>query len=66
MLRQDTRAVSSVTKEQISAEIRYQASIAPFRVLLKERKISIGDYRAINTILVEKYRPLFVEYITPD
>lgn len=55
-----------MTKEQMASEIRYQASIAPFRMMLKNGTISAEDYRVIDTILTEKYRPLFVEYISPD
>ena len=55
-----------MTKEQITAEIRYQASIAPFRLMLEKGQISAEDYRVIDTILAEKYRPLFVKYISPN
>ena len=55
-----------MTKEQMTAEIKYQASITPFRMMLKNGKISKEDYRVIDTILTEKYRPLFVEYISPN
>ena len=54
-----------MTKEQITAEIRYQASIAPFRLMLEKGQISSEDYHVIDTILTEKYRPLFVKYISP-
>lgn len=40
-----------MTKEQITAEIKYQASIAPFRLMLKNGQISTEDYRVIDTIL---------------
>lgn len=49
-----------MTKEQITAEIKYQASIAPFRLMLKNGQISTEDYRVIDTILTEKYLPVFV------
>lgn len=39
-----------MTKEQITAEIKYQASIAPFRLMLKNGQISTEDYRVIDTI----------------
>lgn len=42
-----------MTKEQITAEIKYQASIAPFRLMLKNGQISTEDYRVIDTILTE-------------
>ena len=66
MLQQGSKAVSAVTKEQITAEIKYQASIAPFRQMLKKGQISAEDYRAIDTILAEKYCPLFIQYISPN
>ena len=55
-----------MTKEQMTAEIKYQASIAPFRIMLKNGQISTEDYRAIDTILTEKYCPLFIQYISPN
>ena len=42
-----------MTKEQITAEIKYQASIAPFRLMLKNGQISTEDYSVIDTILTE-------------
>jgi len=57
MWRQGSKAVKPVTKEQITAEIKYQASIAPFRLMLKNEQISTEDYRVIDTILTEKYLP---------
>ena len=64
--RHGSKAVNAMTKEQMTSEIKYQASIAPFRMMLKSGAISTADYRVIDTILTEKYRPLFVEYISPD
>jgi len=55
-----------VTKEQMTAEIKYQTSIAPFRIMLKNGQISTEDYRVIDTILTEKYRPIFVQFISPN
>lgn len=66
MWRQGSKAVKPVTKEQITAEIKYQASIAPFRLMLKNGQISTEDYRVIDTILTEKYRPVFVQFIPPN
>lgn len=66
MWRQGSKAVKPVTKEQMTAEIKYQASIAPFRIMLKNGQISTDDYRVIDTILTEKYRPIFVQYISPN
>lgn len=61
-----SKAVKPVTKEQMTAEIRYQASIAPFRLMLKNGQISTEDYRVIDTILTEKHRPIFVQFIPPN
>lgn len=55
-----------MTKEQMTAEIKYQASIAVFRLMLENGQISAEDYRVIDTILAEKYRPVFVKYISPN
>lgn len=55
-----------MTKEQMTAEIKYQASVVPFRIMLKNGQISTDDYRVIDTILTEKYRPVFVQYISPN
>lgn len=66
MWRQGSKAVKPVTKEQITAEIKYQASIAPFRHMLKNGQISTEDYRVIDTILTEKYLPVFVQSIPPN
>ena len=66
MWRRDSKAVKPVTKEQMTAEIKYQASIDPFRQMLKNGQISTEDYRAIDTILTGKYCPLFIQYISPN
>ncbi len=49
-----------MTKEQFNREILYHASLAPFRQLLLEERISQKDYTKIDTILAQKYRPIFV------
>ena len=66
MWRRGSKAVKPMTKEQITAEIKYQASIAPFRLMLKNGQISTEDYRVIDTILTEKYLPVFVQFIPPN
>ena len=50
-----------MTKEQIDREIRYHASLAPFRRLLMEGHISLSDYIKVDTILAQKYQPIFVD-----
>ena len=49
-----------MTKEQFNREILYHASLAPFCRLLTEGHISRSDYDKIDTILAQKYRPIFV------
>ena len=64
--RQDSKAVKAVTKEQMAAETKYQASIAPFRLMLNDGVISAEDYQTIDTILTDKYCPLFIQYTSPN
>lgn len=66
MCLQGSKAVKPMIKEQMAVEIKYQASIAPFRRMLEKGQISAEDYRVIDTILNEKYRPIFVKYISPN
>ena len=49
-----------MTREQLDREILYHAGLAPFRRLLSEGHISRSDYVKIDTILAQKYRPIFV------
>lgn len=55
-----------MTKEQMAAETKYQASIAPFRLMLNDGVISAEDYQTIDTILTDKYCPLFIQYTSPN
>lgn len=50
-----------MTKERLNKEMLYQASISPFKSMLKDSIISEEDYRAIDTILRGLYSPIFVE-----
>ena len=50
-----------MTKERMNKELLYQASLSPFKAMLKESVISEEDYRVIDTILSVKYSPIFVE-----
>ena len=54
-----------MTKEQLQAEMAYHASLEPFTCLLKDGVISDEDYAIIKTILTNKYRPIFVGYMSP-
>jgi len=53
-----------MTSEQLQAEMAYHASLKPFTCLLKDGVISEEDYAKIKTILTNKYRPIFVGYIS--
>lgn len=53
-----------MTKEQLQAEMSYHASLAPFTCLLNDGVISEEDYAKIKTILTNKYRPIFVGYMS--
>jgi len=50
-----------MTKERLNKEFLYQASLSPFKAMLKEGIISGEDYRAIDTILSMQYTPIFVD-----
>ncbi len=52
-----------MTSEQLTAEIIYQASIAPFIQMAKEGLISPEDLRVVSTILEADYQPFFVQNI---
>ena len=53
-----------MTTEQLQAEMAYQVSLKPCTCLLKDGVISEEDYTKIKTILTNKYRPIFVGYIS--
>ena len=55
-----------MTTECLSKEILYHASLAPFRKMLSEGLISAADYAAIDTILHDKYRPIFGDNISEN
>lgn len=52
-----------MTHEQFEREIRYQASIIPFRRLLENGIISASDFNVIDATLAKKYSPVFVGYM---
>ena len=53
-----------MTQKQLQAEMAYHASLAPFTCLLKDGAITDEDYAKIKTILTNKYRPIFVGYMS--
>ena len=44
----------------LEREMLYHGSLSPFSAMLKSGVISEEDYRVIETILREKYDPVFV------
>jgi hypothetical protein len=48
-----------MTKEQFERESRYRVSISIADTMLREGLISKEEYTIIDTIFIEKYRPLF-------
>ncbi|HEX3017802.1 MAG TPA: SHOCT domain-containing protein [Caproicibacter sp.] len=55
-----------MTEAQMKKEITYCISVAPFKKMLENNVISIKDYSKIDTILRQKYCPIFVECIIPE
>ena len=55
-----------MTTECLSKEILYHASLAPFQEMLYEGLITAEDYAAIDTILHDKYRPIFGSNISEN
>lgn len=58
--------MATVTTECLSKEIIYHASLAPFQEMLSEGLITAEDYAAIDTILHDKYRPIFGSNISEN
>lgn len=58
--------MATVTTECLSKEILYHASLAPFQEMLSEGLITAEDYAAIDTILHDKYRPIFGSNISEN
>ena len=50
-----------MTTAQMNAELLYQASLSPFKIMLAKSLISEEDYRVIDTIIRGKYSPIFVD-----
>lgn len=55
-----------MTTECLSKEILYHASLAPFQEMLSEGLITAEDYAEIDTILHDKYRPIFGSNISEN
>lgn len=50
---------AQMSKEQMRQEKLYQATMSMVRKMLAEGLITEEEYRQIDTIFLEKYRPLF-------
>lgn len=48
-----------MTKEQFERESRYRVVLSVADTMLRDGLITGEDYRIIDTIFIEKYRPLF-------
>ena len=51
--------VAAMTKEEFKNEKLYQTTMHLVRQMLSESIISEDEYRQIDTIFLEKYRPVF-------
>ena len=51
--------VTAVSKEQLTNEKLYQATMSMVRRMLEKGLISEEEYRQIDTMFLEKYRPVF-------
>lgn len=51
--------VTAVSKEQLMNEKLYQATMSMVRRMLEKGLISEEEYRQIDTMFLEKYRPVF-------
>lgn len=50
---------AAVSKEQLTNEKLYQATMSMVRRMLEKGLISEEEYRQIDTMFLEKYRPVF-------
>ena len=51
------KVVTAMTNEQFQREKNYQVSNSVIKSMLKQEIISKEDYKKIDTVLLEKYRP---------
>ena len=54
-----SKAVISVNEDQFEREKLYQATMSMVRRMLGKGLITEEEYRQIDTMFLEKYRPLF-------
>ena len=55
----DSRVVTAMSKEEFKNEKLYQTTMHLARKMLNDGLISKEEYCEINTIFLEKYRPVF-------
>lgn len=53
-----SEAVTAVNKEEFRAERLYLMSLSVAKAMLRERVISEKEFAEIDTILLQKYRPI--------
>ena len=58
-LRSDSRAVLLMSKEELRNEKLYQTTMHMVRKLFEDGVITEEEYRQIDTIFLEKYKPVF-------
>lgn len=54
-----SKVVAMMNKEEFRSEKLYQATMHLVRKMLEEGIISEEEYRQIDTIFLEKYKPVF-------
>ena len=54
-----SKVVTAMSKEDFRNEKLYQTTMHLARKMLEEGIISEGEYRQIDTIFLEKYKPVF-------
>ena len=55
----DSKAVAAMSKDDFRNEKLYQTTMHMVRKMLDEGIISEEEYRQIDTIFIEKYKPVF-------
>ncbi len=53
-----SKAVMPVSEEEFRAELRYRMSLSVARAMLEEGAITGEEYSEIDTILLQKHRPI--------
>ncbi len=53
-----SKAVMTVNEKEFRTELRYRMSLAVARAMLEEGAITEEEYSEIDTILLQKHRPI--------